>query len=379
MLLFCSGSVVHAANPASTQGESLRGLLAAQTLTSLGRMSEHTSVIQTMRAFRELAVFRAFPRAHPEGNTRSRTNTSGSDLALPDSDVSGYGSQGSVAAGQGPFSGYHQSYGGFQSGVAADLNFEPILTLYYQGTVFSDSASASAYMVQGLAGTGSTTTPTDCSGTVGVPCQIEAFNTSGGKLDLYNVAQINYCVIETGYQGDPTLINQHSADVTKVLADTFLVGITEAKQACASSSPNPVPQPQPQTTVTAAPSPTPIPTAVSQPSISISGLALVHTVKKKVKATTTLKLKEAGLFVATYQAENAGTLTPSATVTILKGSKEIANGDMKSDKFSDGTTYFYAAFKFKLKTSVGHLTARVTVTLGSAMDARSLNFKLKKK
>lgn len=120
------------------------------------------------------------------------------------------------------------------------------------------------------------------------------------------------------------------------------------------------------------------PSVAQQPTLTINGIGVYHKVKGKVKPTSVLKLKEGGLFVVTYVATNATSLTPSAVIDFIKGRKTLAHADMKSDKLSDGTTYFYLAGTFGKKKFVGRLTARVTITIGTATSVRSIKFRVKK-
>ncbi|MBV9279932.1 MAG: hypothetical protein JOZ41_07615, partial [Chloroflexi bacterium] len=162
---------------------------------------------------------------------------SAGDLALPSSLLAaGNGTQGTVGSGQGPFRSYHHTWNGFQSGVAAQFTFQSVLTIFYQGSIFSDAGSASAFMADSFALTESwaSGSPTDCSGTAGVPCEITAFATTNGEEAAYSVGQVNYCVIEAGVQGDPTFINQNTTDVANAVAAVFMTGIAEAKAACAA-------------------------------------------------------------------------------------------------------------------------------------------------
>jgi len=120
------------------------------------------------------------------------------------------------------------------------------------------------------------------------------------------------------------------------------------------------------------------PTVAQQPTVTINGMGVYHKVKGKVKLTSVLKLKEGGLFVATYVATNATGITPSAVIDFIKGGKTVAHADMTAAKLSDGTPYFYAADKFGKTKFVGHLTATVTITLGTVTNVRSIQFTVKK-
>lgn len=120
------------------------------------------------------------------------------------------------------------------------------------------------------------------------------------------------------------------------------------------------------------------PAVAQQPTLSINGMGVYHKVKGKVKLTSVLKLNEGGLFIASYVATNATGITPSAVIDFLKGGKTVAHADMLPAKLSDGTPYFYTAGKFAKTKFVGHLTARVTITIGTVTDVRSIQFTVKK-
>lgn len=120
------------------------------------------------------------------------------------------------------------------------------------------------------------------------------------------------------------------------------------------------------------------PAVAQQPTLSINGMGVYHKVKGKVKLTSVLKLKEGGLFVATYIATNATGITPSAMIDFIKGGKTVAHADMTAATLSDGTPYFYTAGTFAKKKFVGRLTARVTITIGTVTNVRSIQFTVKR-
>lgn len=314
----------------------------------------------------------------------SRLNVSASDLALPASLFTkpDY-TQVAVTAGQGPFSNYHQSYNGFEEGVAATFSFLPIATVFYQGSIFSDAASAQAYMGESATQTGSydSSGPTDCSSTFGVPCQIASFPTSDG-IALYSVAQVNYCTIEVGFEGDATLISQNSADLTKFAADIQVLGIDEAKQACTGSSPSSsAPQPvQAQPTPTPQ-APQPTPTAQAQSAtVSIIGGGLAHKVHGKLKVTKSLKSGESGIFVVLFREHGTSASTPSATMVIFKGHKRISGSiSMREFTPTTGAAFFAVQRKFTAKYHPLHLTARITVSADASRSTGSIHFTVKPK
>lgn len=121
------------------------------------------------------------------------------------------------------------------------------------------------------------------------------------------------------------------------------------------------------------------PAVAQQPTLSINGIGVYHKVKGKVKLTSVLKLKEGGLFVATYVATNATGITPSAVIDFIKAGKTLAHADMKPDTLSNGTPYFYSAGSFVTKKFVGQLTARVTITIGTVTNVSSIQFTVKKR
>jgi hypothetical protein len=120
------------------------------------------------------------------GNAMGRRNhiaprTSAADLALP-ADVTDkpYVTQGLVSAVDGPFSVFHSSTTGFMSGVAARFDFQPIMTLFYQGSIFTGAANAKNYLLGSYhhLTDGNSMTPSDCSDTTGGPCEIIGYETT---------------------------------------------------------------------------------------------------------------------------------------------------------------------------------------------------------
>jgi hypothetical protein len=368
-LLLCGASTAQAATRGPSQAIGHR--IALQTLRTEAQLRGHISLAAVARSFRTLqtrvishsAVDLPLPaRNHlrPLSVSRSPLRASGGDLGLPATVVAaGSGQQELVGPNTGDFSNWHQVWTGYQSGVQADFNFEPVFDLVYRGNVFSDGSSAQAYANDSvnLLGPLDTAGTTDCSSSIGSFCKIIGFVSQEGHLNLYSIGVVNQCVIETGGVGDPAAMNANP-NVTKLLADTFVQGVTEAQQACTTSST----QPQPQL----------------QPTISVSDVGLAHLVKGNAKITTTLKSGEKGYFILDFTDANEGSNTPSATVKFDKSNGSQLGGTLTMTRYqaSDGTLFFGLTHKFKTKKLL-HLTAKFTISLGGAQDESSLSFSVK--
>jgi hypothetical protein len=141
----------HSANAALT-ADARRNVSIAGLATSLRAM--RLTTWPTANAAR----LHAIPPAAGVSGTRRvpqlRAATSAIELALPASIVDQtYASQYAVSAGGGPFRVFHSSWTGFESDVAASFDFQPIATVYYQGSVFDTAneaaqSSASSFVVK---------------------------------------------------------------------------------------------------------------------------------------------------------------------------------------------------------------------------------------
>lgn len=288
----------------------------------------------------------------PGGRSRELPDTDASALALPDNVISaGNGQQYAVTTGQGPFTAYHQSWAGFQSGIAALFTFPPIMSLSYQGTVFMDSGSAAAYMDDsaGLTGSWAPSGATDCSGDVGAPCRMAAFTTSTGRLVLYEIGQANNCTIEAGIEGDPTQIRSNETKVTKALAGTFTLGMAEAKSACADSvptaQPTPRPSPRPRPTATAQPTPQPTPVPIRFHVAVTWGKAGSRPDKgHRVRKIRSGRRVQGEIFLNVASAPDGARIAESFVV-LFHGRKVAAGGD-RQETIRPSTPHRYWTFKF---------------------------------
>jgi len=150
VLLIFTTSALQAASPQRGTRASLARLV-EQNARDVARADGRASVAQTMR--RVLHLHERFPDQllSPRTAPHAPSAVSASDLALPSDLLSaGHGTQGPVGSGEGPFSSYHHGWSGFQAGVAAVFDFQPIMTLSYQGSIFSDAGSAGAYMTDSV-------------------------------------------------------------------------------------------------------------------------------------------------------------------------------------------------------------------------------------
>ncbi len=312
--------------------------------------------------------------------SHGRSNTSGSDLALPPDVLSaGNGTQGSVTSANAPFRVFHTNWTGFASGVGASFNFEPVMDLFYQGSVFTSAGSAQAYMNESYnhLASGNAVPPNDCSGTIGYPCKIIGYETTDGLAAVYSVAQINYCVIETGYQGDPDQINANLDTVSKAAAGVFDVGVTEAETACTSGSSNPPPTAQPTAQPTARPTqaPTQVPTQVPT-SLEVVGCFQKKGTKLGSSPTCLHKAKRGQkvLLVAYTTVESAPVgSNASVAVTVKRGSSTVrkGTGSFTTDS-ADNLYYVYGSWTLPRKKGTYALHAQTTMNGVTVSDDEKL-------
>lgn len=309
------------------------------------------------------------------------SNASATDLGIP-SDVlaSGNGTQALVGSGQGPFKVFHSSWNGYSSGIAASFNFEPIMDLFYQGSVFTSASFAQAYMTDSYnhLTNGNSVAPIDCSSSVGYPCQIIGYVTTTGLIAVYNVARINYCVIETGYQGDPNQVQANSDTVAKVTADTFLLGVGEAEAACTTSgSPSPQPTASPTTVPTVQPTskPTTQPTQVST-NIDVQGCFQKNGTQPSANHTCLHSIKHGKkVELEVYTTVQSAPVGSSATVsaTIKRGSTQVKS---ESGTFTteSGSNVYAVGDTWTVPKKKGTYTLNVQTTMNgvSASDTEKL-------
>ncbi|GAC1519459.1 MAG: hypothetical protein NVS2B16_25780 [Chloroflexota bacterium] len=359
VLLAGTTSIAQASTAQPVARPGMTHALATQLLQDSRLPQKSSSLFRGLTALARVRPSHRGQTRQTEAISHSSSHASGSDLALPDSVIAQNGVQGPVASGNGPYSAFHHSYAGYQSGVAAIFDLKPIATLFYQGSAFSDATSAGAYMTEGIAYAqeGVNAKPTDCSSTFNVPCQIGGFTTTTGNLVIYSVAQVNTCVAEVAYQGTSDQITAHSDALNKAAASILVLAIEQAKKACAGSGTVPGPQ--------------------LQPSISIDQVGLAHQVAGKTQATHVLKGKEKGLFLAVYHASNMGTSIATGTLTFLKGTSTLASIPMQSQTLPDGTTVFGAVQGFKAGKKALHLVAQFDLSVGASKDTRTLTFTVK--
>jgi hypothetical protein len=106
------------------------------------------------------------------------------------------------------------------------------------------------------------------------------------------------------------------------------------------------------------------------PAVRITAFTLLHKHNGQFQPTSKLSLNEFAIFIGTYQSSVTG--QQSATLTIIKGGKSIFTSGMSTGTLSDGTPAFLAAGAFQTPTSLGKLTAKVTVTVGKSSANTSL-------
>jgi hypothetical protein len=342
-----------------------------------------------------------FPSAG-EGGTRripqARAATSAVDLALPANVVDqSYASQYAVSAGGGPFRVFHASWAGFESGVAASFDFQPIATVYYQGSVFdtaSESASFASQSFQHLADN-NPSPPTDCSDTTGVPCEIVGYETTDQQIAVYSVAQVNACVIETGFQGDPTLVNENSDELSRATADTFLLGINDAKAACpafsappvatATNTPRPLPTNTPVPPVhrpTATPTPAPTNTPIPQTIFAITAVQAQHAAPASSTlgaAISHVKRNKTIAIAAEFNVTSAPAGSPvTVTFTLKRGTATVSTKTVDSALRSPNPRGSYVAQVNATMNKTGTYVLGASVSLNSIVQSSASSFVVKK-
>src|SRR5579884_1698102 len=121
----------------------------------------------------------ASPAVHAAGSHASAV-AEAQNLALPESVIDPANpneGQGPVDAGIGTFADFHQTWTGYQSGVEAGINLEPVMGFIYRGSVFDSAASAQTYAQEGAKLTAAYATPTDCSRGSGNFCQSVSYTS----------------------------------------------------------------------------------------------------------------------------------------------------------------------------------------------------------
>jgi len=251
--------------------------------------------------------------------------------------------------------------GGYYEGAkwAPTAAADPIIFAYYGNIYASEAVAAVAYndaITQYRTTLRNPLTPCNAIDQIPPPCDDIQLEASDGSILFYREVKVGQCtgefavLIKTVAEADA-----NSGTIHKTLNAVTLAGIAAMSKVCSAAPP-----------------------VAQQPTLSINGMGVYHKVKGKVKLTSVLKLKEGGLFVATYAVANATGLTPSAVIDFIKAGKTLAHADMRPDTLSNGTPYFYSAGTFVKKKFVGHLTARVTITIGTATNVRSIQFTVKK-
>jgi hypothetical protein len=279
--------------------------------------------------------------------------------------------------------------------VAAVFDFQPIMTLSYQGSIFSDAGSAAAYMTDSvnLTSSRSPINVMSCSDVAGVPCEITGFPVGSSELALYSVAQVNYCVIEVGYQGDANLISQNSDDVSKVTAGVFVLGIKQAQSVCVSSSPSP-PTPTPTSTPTSTPTATPTTTPTATPTATATptetpipvAFSILSVRAEKFGAKADMQLNKQPLkqvkvggkiFLSVYievtsAPPGAGT---DYDYTVKRGKQTALHQTVSAVLSSPGTGRFRAHVTFK-PSKPGKYAVTVRVTVGDQTRSKAASIRV---
>jgi hypothetical protein len=233
------------------------------------------------------------------------------------------------------------------------------------------------------------------------PCDVFSFHINPLGTDVmvvYTIFALDNAVGEVVIFGEAGIMNSNLSSAFNDAAGLFLAGHAALQAASQSGSPGPQPTatstsapsvtstPLPTATATSVgvtPTPTATPTATStpippQPFIAADRVALMHTVKGHLRTTTVLKSHEKGLFLVAYHVLQAGTASPSMTVTFLRGGTAVRTVTGKPYSMNDGNSYFAVRQAFTAHGKRLHLTAHFTLVLGPSTDTtRSLSFTVK--
>ncbi|MGH2442899.1 MAG: hypothetical protein ACRDFX_07030, partial [Chloroflexota bacterium] len=209
---------------------------------------------------------------------------------------------------------------------------------------------------------------------------------------VYQVAQINNCVIEDGYESGATLTDQDIQDLSKLTADMFVLGISEAQDACNGSAPA-APSAAPTATPTAPPASPPVnnppgntPSATStptpQPSVHVSGIEIDVARGKSAVKVGRLSSRQKGVFLARVTSLNPGQANPSASISFARNGKIFLTKPMQRLSEQEQTTQagtgqiavFGDSESFKSPKKTTHYTATVSVKLAGATDTNSISF-----
>jgi hypothetical protein len=319
---------------------------------------------------------------------RAHAQMTYTDLQLPIavwSGMTGYQDGAMDATHPGPFKNAHSAnYANIQGGFVQAATLDQA-EYFYQGSYFSDAASAAAAFQDAM-----TTTSkwqgqaSNCASDFNnLPCYLLVFPSSTTDVAIYQEVQVNYCLIEAQAQGSSTYFQANVNAISKQFATIMTTAVVQAAKVCTGTSPA-----QGGTTTgtsagstggtTATPSPTST-TGTAQPSVAIDQVGLIHSVKGTAKQTTTLKSGEKGLFAALYHDANVGTAVPTGSISFTVKGTEVATLQLQAQTLSDGTLAMVGVDAFKVKKKAVHVTANFTITVAGATATQSLNFTVKPK
>jgi kumamolisin len=146
----------------------------------------------------------------------------------------------------------------------------------------------------------------------------------------------------------------------------FVSDLKSLPAATATATPRPTATPQPSATPTH---------TVSSPNISIQKVILLHKVKGKLQATSSLTVGETGTIVILYQTKHAGSLKALGSVLVRENGRLVKSTVLKATTYQ-GKPALTATFRFTRKRRVGTLVAHVTIKLGSVAAALDRSFRL---
>jgi hypothetical protein len=363
--MFVAGFLIPGAALAAGQGRTGQTVLRrAQSLGAIQRALEHVQIRST-RALARRSSFRSLDLTTSDALMNPWTdwpadasNEKGAAVDITKLDNPAYD----------PFASFHAStyansqvLGGYLQSATVPMDPTTLVgTSYWLGTYYRDAAAASARvadMVSYFASQG--VTPIPCISTWSA-CHLFLVALTASSTPQTDVTKALVVYSEGNVVGETLISTAALPDAATATA----LGVTLGKIAFGGDS-----------ALRAAFGPA-LPAGVAIDSVSLS-----HQVKTKLKATKSLKSGEKGLFEVVFHTTNAGIDLPTGTIVVSKGAKPVASGPLQTATQGNTSQIVLAAvamFPNKTKKAV-HLTAQVSLTLGTSTAGKSLKFTVKPK
>ena len=111
-----------------------------------------------------------------------------------------------------------------------------------------------------------------------------------------------------------------------------------------------------------------------QPSITVDQILFAHRASgsRSFKTGIKLRLGDDARFIVLYHGSNAGATKAAARLRLTRAGTTLLTKAM--GPAANGVAGFQTVVHLRGNKYVGHLTANVTVTLGSASDTQSMQF-----